>query len=118
MTLPPPSSLLAMLRDSVELIAAEPADQEHWYVSTGFSVDEIAEQFHDDVLVLWQLEDAALLTPELVAALRALDDHFDSFSGPENAARWQVQALYADPAWKVARMQARTILEQLDAIRA
>lgn len=89
-TLPPPGNLLARLPESVELIAAEPADQEHWYASTGFPVDEIAEQFHDDVLVLWQLQGATLMTPERVTALRALDDHFGSFSGPANAARWQM----------------------------
>jgi hypothetical protein len=59
-----------------------------------------------------------LMTPELEAALHALDDHFGSFSGQENAARWTEDALYSDPAWAEARRLARAILPLIDAVLA
>ena len=57
------------------------------------------------------LRRAGLTTPELEAAIQALDDHFGSFSGAQNAARWSEEALYSDPAWERARELARVILK-------
>jgi hypothetical protein len=114
-----PADLLGQLRDEVELVAAGPADQERWLMEHRSPVDEIALQLNDSVAgVVPQLEEAGLMTAGLAAALQALDDHFGSFSGRENAARWSAEALYSDPAWGEARRQARAILGLIDAVTA
>jgi hypothetical protein len=106
-----PRDWLEQLREDVQLIAAGAAEQERWLMEHRFPVDEIALQLNDYVLHrLPMLRRAGLMTCGLEAALRSLDDHFGSFSGPENAARWSEDALYDDPVWEEARQQARTIL--------
>ena len=114
-----PRELLGQVRDEVELIAAGPAEQERWLAEHRFPVDEIALQFGDTVLHWLPLfTREGLMTSRLEAAMHALDDHFSSFSGPQNAARWSEDALYRDPAWEEARRQARTVLGLIDAVIA
>jgi hypothetical protein len=114
-----PAELLGQLRDEVQLVAAGPEDQERWLMEHRTPVDEIALQLNDSVMgAVPQLEDAGLMTAELAAALQALDDHFASFSGRENTARWSEEALHSDPAWEEARGKARTVLGLIDAVTA
>ncbi len=80
-------------------------------------VDEIALQLDDSMFCfLPRLRREGLMPATLEAALRQLDDHFDSFSGRENAARWTEEALLNDPMWAEARRQAKEILGLIDTV--
>ncbi len=112
-----PTELLGQLRQDIELVAAGPADQQRWLIEHRLPVDEIALQLNDSVLTfLPRLRREGLMPARLDAALRELDDHFGSFSGRENAARWSDEALSSDPAWAEARRQAEGILALIDAV--
>lgn len=114
-----PLDMLAQLREEIELVAAGPADQDRWLIEHRANPDEIALTIDDSVCgVVPQLEEASLMTAGLAAALQALNNHFGSFSGQENAARWSEEALYIDPAWEDARRQAQAILGLIDAVTA
>ncbi|MGO8960507.1 MAG: hypothetical protein ACLQFR_24500 [Streptosporangiaceae bacterium] len=112
-----PAELLGQLREEIELVAAGPPDQERWLIEHRLPVDEIALQLNDSVLTfLPRLRREGLMPARLEAALRELDDHFGSFSGRENAARWSDEALSGDPMWAQARRQAQAILGLIDAV--
>ena len=112
-----PAELLGQLREEIELIAAGAADQEAWLIEHRYPVDEIALQLDDSVFCfLPRLRREGLMPAELEAAVRQLDDHFDSFSGRGNAARWTEEAPSSDPVWGEARRQAQAILGLMDAM--
>lgn len=110
-----PAELLGQLRSEIELIAAPAADQERWLIDHKYPADEMALQLDDSILTfLPRLRHEGLMPARLDAALRALDAHFESFSGSSNAVRWTEEALYHDPAWAQARQLARPILDLID----
>lgn len=106
--------LLAQLREGVELLAAPAAEQEAWLVQHRVPADELALQLDDEVPAWFpRLSQAGLLSEEAQAALRALNDHFLSFGGPQNAALWTEEALYETRQWQRARELARHALAQM-----
>ena len=112
-----PAELLGQLREEIELIAAGPADQEAWLIEQRVPADEIWLQLNDSVFsFLPRLRREGLMPAGLEAALRRLDDYFDSFGGRENASRWADEALPNDPMWAEARRQAQAILGLIDTV--
>lgn len=106
--------LLAQLRESVELLAAPAADQEHWLADQRFPVDELALQL-EDAVACWfpRLSNAQLLADEVQRMLVELLDALGDFSGPANAALWTEEALYSADEWQHVRDLARRALVEL-----
>jgi hypothetical protein len=103
-----------MVKASVKLLAAPPAEQEHWLAENHFPVDELALQLDDDIpACLPRLMQANLISPTTEEILRALDEALTSFSGPVNAALWTEEALYDAEQWQYVRELARRALAQM-----
>jgi hypothetical protein len=107
--------LLGQLRESVALLAAPASEQERWLAEHRVPVDELALQLDDEVPGWFSpLTEAGLLSPATQTALRALNDFFLSFSGPQNAALWTEEALYEAQEWQHARELAQQALADMD----
>lgn len=103
-----------MVKASVKLLAAPPAEQERWLAENHFPVDELALQLDDDIpACLPRLMQANLISPTAEETLRALDEALTSFSGPVNAVLWTEEALYDAEQWQHVRALARRALAQM-----
>ncbi len=102
------AACLLRLKHAVQRLALPASDQVAQYprwVSPA-AADELAldfgHWFEACAPILRSLRDGGGL-----ALLRAIDDRLDSFSGPQNAERWTLDALAKDPVWDRVREQAR-----------
>jgi len=99
-----PEELLGELRESVELLAATPTQQEEWLHEHRFPVDELALQLDDEVPAWFpRLASAGLLTDDAQEALRDLNAALAQFSGSQNASLWTERALHDAPEWRKVR---------------
>jgi hypothetical protein len=106
--------LFRQLREFVELLAAEAADQKAWLCSEHVPVDEMMLQL-DDAVPAWfpRLEQAGLIGTQAENALRSLLDFVLSL--PSAKALWQDDALDDAPEWQQIRKIAGHTLSVLDA---
>lgn len=85
-------------------------------------VDELALEYHEIILLLDQYREAANISEAAEAALRDLDEHFQSFSGHVKKELWAYDALRKQPIWETARVKAKHCLvllgEQVSPVRS
>lgn len=106
---------LRWLRESLELLAAQPSDQDG-YLRTLPSyplIDELALEYGDFSTQIDGIEEVNLISASAAEAMRHVNDMLESMSGPENMALWTPKALYSAPQWKTIRELAAHALSEL-----
>ena len=109
----PGEGVLANLRYSLQLLAAEPQNQIDHFLPPGFPLvaDEMANDFGNWSMAVgryWRL------TGEQTLRLKDLNDLLHRMSGKANAGLWTVQALTDKPQWKNVRSLAQMALQSFD----
>lgn len=111
------TSGLKNITESLHVLSADFALQAEFlsdlFESDHFLADELALEFHDDLVFLRPFIQSRPEYASLCAALSALDQKLDAMSGPENAALWSVEGLRSAPAWAEVRALARSCLSYL-----
>jgi hypothetical protein len=107
-----PQELLGQLREMVELIGADAADQLSWLLAEHVPVDELMLQL-DDAVPAWlpRLEQAGLIDAQAESALQSLLDLLKSLGWDK--ALWQHEALTNRPEWQQVRELARRTLSAI-----
>lgn len=96
------------LKHAVQRLALDPPAQVAQFPDFVVVADELALDLDHwlEVCEAWSYIDS----PDVVAALKTINDHLDQVSGSEQAERWTVEALAADPGWIEVRAMAREAL--------
>jgi hypothetical protein len=109
----PGEAVLANLRYSLQILAAEPRNQIDHFLPPGFTfvADEMALDFDNwskAVGSYWRL------TEEQTLRLKGLHDVLDMMSGEANADLWTVHELTDNPQWNMVRSLAQMALKSFD----
>lgn len=95
---------------------AAPADEQLAYLEslgTGALADELALEFHDDVLAVKAFAESKLRGTEAMRAVAEVDDALRNMSGPANERLWRPEGLRTAQEWAALRRLAAAALERL-----
>lgn len=99
------------LRQSLQLLAVEAYEQEHYYLPGSDIIGELVtdyNHFAETIFTYW------ILSPNQALQLKALADFFDALDNPDEDEFWTVPALYTDPRWGEVRRLAKQALASLE----
>jgi len=80
----------------------------------GDSVDELALEFHDSIVLLDQLVDDYAIEEEVAEAVLAVDRKLNAISGERHHDLWTRAALKHSEAWAEVRRLAAIALKSLE----
>lgn len=103
------------LREALARLAAPAAEQRGYLqgLLSYPSVDELALDLSDLVLLADQQVPEGDISPSERDAIKAVDAKLDSISGAQNAQLWTPEALSVAPEWEEIRKLAADALESL-----
>jgi len=108
---------LTNIRRTLANLAAAADKQLDYLKSVGDNaecVDELALEFHDDLLYLKQFIKQGRLSQEAAQAVSTVDDLLDRMSGEQNARLWTTDALVSASEWAEVRKLAADALALLE----
>lgn len=97
---------------------AAPADEQRAYLEslgTGALADELALEFHDDLLAVMGSAGPKLRDSAAMRAVAEVDDALRNMSGPANERLWRPEGLRTAKEWAALRRSAAAALKRLRA---